>query len=96
MIPVLYFQRRFPDFSYIGDGDLTELIDCVLISHFHLDHCGALPHFTEMVGYSGPIYMSYPTKAISPILLVSNIIHTLTIYAQSLSRWQKEPSCQPG
>ena len=27
---------------------------------------------TEMVGYSGPIYMTHPTKAIAPILLVSN------------------------
>lgn len=39
-------------------------------SHFHLDHCGALPYFTEMCGYDGPIYMTHPTKAICPILLV--------------------------
>lgn len=38
-------------------------------SHFHLDHCGALPYFTEMCGYNGPIYMTHPTKAICPILL---------------------------
>ena len=43
--------------------------DCVIISHFHLDHCGALPYMTEMVGYTGPIYMTHPTKAICPILL---------------------------
>lgn len=35
----------------------------------HLDHCGALPYFTELCGYQGPIYMTYPTKAICPILL---------------------------
>lgn len=40
-----------------------------LCSHFHLDHCGALPYFSEMVGYDGPIYMTHPTKAICPILL---------------------------
>ncbi|XP_065840373.1 integrator complex subunit 11-like [Oscarella lobularis] len=62
-------QRRFPDFSYIGAGPVTEYIDCVIISHFHLDHCGALPYFTEMYGYDGPIYMTHPTKAICPILL---------------------------
>lgn len=62
-------ERRFPDFSYIADGNLTESLDCVIISHFHLDHCGALPFMTEMVGYSGPIYMTHPTKAIAPILL---------------------------
>ncbi|KHN81560.1 Integrator complex subunit 11 [Toxocara canis] len=64
-------ERRFPDFSYIGGGvSLNEFIDCVIITHFHLDHCGALPHMSEMVGYDGPIYMTYPTKAIAPVLLV--------------------------
>jgi len=45
------------------------MLDCVIISHFHLDHCGALPFFTEMCGYHGNIYMTHPTKAICPILL---------------------------
>ncbi|XP_075148769.1 integrator complex subunit 11 [Haematobia irritans] len=63
-------ERRFPDFSYIvPDGPITSHIDCVIISHFHLDHCGALPYMSEMVGFSGPIYMTHPTKAIAPILL---------------------------
>lgn len=63
-------DRRFPDFSYITDeGSLNSYLDCVIITHFHLDHCGALPYMTEMVGYSGPIYMTGPTKAICPILL---------------------------
>jgi len=63
-------DRRFPDFSYITtDEPLSEHLDCVIISHFHLDHCGALPFMTEMVGYNGPIYMTVPTKAIAPILL---------------------------
>ncbi|PIO39150.1 hypothetical protein AB205_0023700 [Aquarana catesbeiana] len=63
-------DRRFPDFSYITqNGRLTEFLDCVIISHFHLDHCGALPYMSEMVGFDGPIYMTHPTKAICPILL---------------------------
>lgn len=63
-------DRRFPDFSYITQsGRLTDFLDCVIISHFHLDHCGALPYFSEMVGYDGPIYMTHPTQAICPILL---------------------------
>ncbi|KAI8877590.1 Metallo-hydrolase/oxidoreductase [Backusella circina FSU 941] len=62
--------RRFPDFSYISKtGNFTDMLDAVIISHFHLDHCGALPFFTEMCGYDGPIYMTHPTKAICPILL---------------------------
>uniref|UniRef100_A0A0L8I6X1 Uncharacterized protein n=1 Tax=Octopus bimaculoides TaxID=37653 RepID=A0A0L8I6X1_OCTBM len=63
-------ERRFPDFTYITrEGTLTEHLDCVIITHFHLDHCGALPYMSEMVGFDGPIYMTHPTKAICPILL---------------------------
>ncbi len=52
-------DRRFPDFSYVTPGavvgagpdgeSLTDHIDFVIVSHFHLDHCGALPYMTEMV-----------------------------------------------
>lgn len=63
-------ERKFPDFSFVTtEGTLTDYIDCVIVSHFHLDHCGALPYMSEMVGYNGPIYMTQPTKAIAPILL---------------------------
>ncbi|KAJ3096550.1 Integrator complex subunit 11 [Phlyctochytrium planicorne] len=63
-------HRRFPDFNYISKtGDFNSNLDCIIISHFHLDHCGALPYFTEICGYDGPIYMTYPTRAIAPILL---------------------------
>ncbi|CDW59722.1 integrator complex subunit 11 [Trichuris trichiura] len=63
-------ERRFPDFSYITrHGKLDDYLHCVIISHFHLDHCGALPYMTEMVGYGGPIYMTCPTKAMVPVLL---------------------------
>ena len=35
-------KRRFPDFSYISKtgGNFTEMLDCIIVSHFHLDHCG--------------------------------------------------------
>ncbi|EGG21499.1 integrator complex subunit 11 [Cavenderia fasciculata] len=63
-------ERRFPDFSFISKTkQFTKTLDCIIITHFHLDHCGALPYFTEMCGYDGPIYMTLPTKAIVPILL---------------------------
>lgn len=63
-------ERRYPSFKYISDiGNFNKLIDCVIISHFHLDHCGALPYFTEVLGYEGPIYTTHPTKAILPLIL---------------------------
>ncbi|KAG0572445.1 hypothetical protein KC19_VG095700 [Ceratodon purpureus] len=63
-------ERRYPDFSYISKiGDFTHAIDCIIVTHFHLDHIGALPYFTEVCGYDGPIYMTYPTKALAPLML---------------------------
>ncbi|KAH7298256.1 hypothetical protein KP509_25G033800 [Ceratopteris richardii] len=63
-------DRRFPDFSLIPKrGDYTQSIDCIIITHFHLDHIGALPYFTEICGYEGPIFMTYPTKALAPLML---------------------------
>ncbi|XP_068660015.1 cleavage and polyadenylation specificity factor subunit 3-II isoform X1 [Aristolochia californica] len=63
-------HRRYPDFSLISQsGDFTSAITCIIITHFHLDHVGALPYFTEVCGYHGPIYMTYPTKALAPFML---------------------------
>ncbi|XP_019462189.1 PREDICTED: cleavage and polyadenylation specificity factor subunit 3-II isoform X2 [Lupinus angustifolius] len=63
-------HRRYPDFRRIShSGDFNNALSCVIITHFHLDHVGALPYFTEVCGYSGPIYMTYPTKALSPLML---------------------------
>eukprot|EP01065_Artemidia_motanka_P013146 TRINITY_DN17249_c0_g2_i1.p1 TRINITY_DN17249_c0_g2~~TRINITY_DN17249_c0_g2_i1.p1 ORF type:complete len:707 (+),score=228.19 TRINITY_DN17249_c0_g2_i1:55-2175(+) len=68
-------HRSVPDFSFICEGvadrraEMTKRIDAVLISHFHLDHCGALPVLTEVVGYDGPVIMTQPTRAIAPLLL---------------------------
>ncbi|KAM7484708.1 hypothetical protein LguiA_000717 [Lonicera macranthoides] len=63
-------HRRYPDFSLISkSGDFDNAITCIIITHFHLDHIGALPYFTEVCGYRGPIYMTYPTKALAPLML---------------------------
>lgn len=65
-------QRRYPDFSLIPRNaaeDFTSSLSCIIITHFHLDHIGALPYFTEVCGYKGPIYMTYPTKALAPLML---------------------------
>ncbi|XP_076904931.1 cleavage and polyadenylation specificity factor subunit 3-II-like [Bidens hawaiensis] len=63
-------HRRYPDFSLLSkSGDFHNTLSCIIITHFHLDHIGALPYFTEVCGYNGPIYMTYPTKALAPLML---------------------------
>ena len=51
------------------ENNINNIIDLVLISHFHLDHCGALPILTEHFNYENPIIMSAPTKAMLPYML---------------------------
>jgi len=47
-------------------------IDCVLLSHAHLDHSGFLPILFKH-GYKGPIYCSEPTIPLTYLLLKSNL-----------------------
>lgn len=76
-------EQKFPDFNFLygenyfkkkklskkKDVDFADIIDLVIVTHFHLDHCGALPYFTENIGYSGPVVATPPTKAILPLML---------------------------
>ncbi|OLP81709.1 Integrator complex subunit 11 [Symbiodinium microadriaticum] len=56
----------YPEFSLLGE---VQSLDVVIITHFHLDHVGALPYLTEILGYHGPILMTHPTRAIGPIII---------------------------
>lgn len=63
-------RRRFPDFRLVSaSGRYTDAVDCVVVTHFHLDHCGALPVFTEVMGYNGPVLMTHPTRDMLPLML---------------------------
>lgn len=71
-IHMLYSDnRRYPDFSqlYTPPNTINQAVSLVILTHFHLDHCGALPYLTEHHGYSGPIISSTPTKALLPLML---------------------------
>ena len=42
-------------------------LDAVVLSHAHLDHTGRVPKLVAD-GYSGPVYMTYPTRELLEIL----------------------------
>ncbi|XP_029652120.1 cleavage and polyadenylation specificity factor subunit 3 isoform X2 [Octopus sinensis] len=69
--------------------DLVEVeeVDLLLVSHFHLDHCGALPYFLEKTAFKGRCFMTHATKAIYRWLLsdyvkVSNIATEDMLYTE--------------
>jgi len=49
-----------PEFS-------VDMLDAVVITHSHLDHCGFLP-FLFKYGYDGPVYCSAPTSSLMTLL----------------------------
>lgn len=50
---------------------LPNTIDCVLLTHGHLDHCGWLPRLVHQ-GFSGKIYCTAPTAAIAKLILLDS------------------------
>src|SRR5690606_11690187 len=46
-------------------------IDCVVLSHAHIDHSGRLP-FLVKSGFTGSIYCTHATRSLSAILLLDS------------------------
>jgi integrator complex subunit 11 len=65
--------KKYPNFKFLKQkykvDDINKLIDCLLLSHFHLDHCAALPFLIGTENFDRPIITSQPTKAILPFML---------------------------
>ena len=57
----------------------ADQIDLLLISHFHLDHAGALPWFLQKTTFRGKCYMTHATKAIF-FWLLSDYIKVSCLY----------------
>jgi cleavage and polyadenylation specificity factor subunit 3 len=53
---------------FLDEVDLSE-VDVMLITHFHLDHCAAIPYVVGKTNFRGRIFMTHPTKAIVHTLL---------------------------
>jgi predicted metal-dependent RNase len=66
---ILTFAPRF-DVTGVNIDD----IDCVVLSHAHLDHAGFLPMLFKH-GYKGPIYCSEPTIPLTYLLLKESLRH---------------------
>ena len=46
------------------------MIDLVLITHFHIDHCASLPYLTEKIaGFKAKVYMTHATKAVMSLIV---------------------------
>ncbi|KAJ7175294.1 beta-lactamase-like protein [Mycena filopes] len=56
---------------FIDDLDWSS-VDVLLITHFHLDHAGALAYITEKTNFrdgKGKVYMTHPTKALHKFMM---------------------------
>ncbi|PSC69750.1 Cleavage and polyadenylation specificity factor subunit 3 [Micractinium conductrix] len=53
---------------FFDEVDLAE-VDVMLVTHFHLDHCAAVPYVTGHTPFRGRVLMTHATKAIVHTLL---------------------------
>lgn len=68
----------------------TKEIDCVVLSHAHIDHCGRLPLLVKR-GFSGPIYCTTATGDLLDVMLKdSAYIH------EKEAEWKNEKAKRAG
>ncbi|MCJ7450377.1 MAG: beta-CASP ribonuclease aCPSF1 [Candidatus Nanohaloarchaeota archaeon QJJ-9] len=58
-------KERYPHLD-VPELDFKAL-DAVIVTHAHLDHCGAVPYLFEY-GYDGPVYVTEPTRDLMILL----------------------------
>jgi cleavage and polyadenylation specificity factor subunit 3 len=76
--PALSGQNALPAFDEVD----VEKIDLLLVTHFHLDHSGALPYFLTKTVFKGITFMTHPTQKILK-LLFSDYVKVSNIGAES-------------
>lgn len=65
--PGIEGNGSLPFFDSIDD---PATIDLILVTHFHIDHCAALPYFTEKTRFNGD-------GIVLPVLMCCNVKYIL-------------------
>ena len=65
----LYQERELTGRNWAPFPFPPESLDCALLTHAHLDHCGLLPKLVRE-GFHGPIYATAATTEIAEIILL--------------------------
>jgi len=69
-VSVSSISKPYPYFD-VSEFDMSTL-DAIILSHAHLDHCGAIPALYEL-GYKGPLYTTAPTRDLMSLLQLDYI-----------------------
>ena len=71
-------------------------IDCVILSHAHIDHAGLLPKLYKE-GFRGDVYCTHATYSLSALLLMdsAHIQQSDVRFVNKIRRKQGKPSVQP-
>jgi metallo-beta-lactamase family protein len=65
----LYQEREFVGRNWEPFSVPPKMLDAVLLTHAHIDHCGLLPKLVKE-GFRGPIYCTNATAEIAEIMLL--------------------------
>lgn len=60
--------KALRELNWLDFPEDPSTIDCVLLTHGHLDHCGYLPRLVKQ-GFSGSIFCTAPTADLAAIIL---------------------------
>ena len=69
-------------------------VDCLLLTHAHIDHSGNLPWLARL-GYRGPIFTTSATRDLCEIMLADSAHIQEEDAAQDLRKWQKRGHVGP-
>ncbi|EDQ87907.1 uncharacterized protein MONBRDRAFT_26966 [Monosiga brevicollis MX1] len=57
---------------YVDEVDLSQ-VDFCFVTHFHVDHCGALPWLLSKTPFKGRVFMTHATKAVYQWMLTDYV-----------------------